>query len=219
MKDYDAYLFDWDGTLAQTHAIVLQIIRTQLERYDIRLTDKQIVDKIFGRYGEGMREVGVPGHDMEALGNEIHAALKQQTLSAALYPGAEEVLRRLHANGRKLALITATWREIIDLTIARHGLVELFDVVVTGDEMKAQKPDPGGILTALKSLGIAPNRAIMLGDSRKDILAGRNAGTDTLLFHPPEHGTQHDIADLKASNPTYTIHSWQEFLDELQWEL
>jgi HAD superfamily hydrolase (TIGR01509 family) len=216
VKDYDAYLFDWDGTLAMTHAIALQITRTQLERYDIRLTDKQIVDKIFGRYGEGMREVGVPEHDMEALGKEIHAALKQQMPSAALYPGAEEVLKRLRANGRKLALITATWREIIDLTIARHGLIELFDVVITGDEMKAQKPDPGSILTALTSLDIAPDRAIMLGDSKKDILAGHNAGTDTLLFYPPEHDTQHDIADLRASNPTYTIHSWQEFLDRLQ---
>jgi pyrophosphatase PpaX len=214
--DYDAYLFDWDGTLAQTHGIALEVVRTQLGRYGLQLTDQQIVDKVFGRYSEGMREVGAPEADLQKLGEEIHSVLKDQVPLAALYRGAKEVLQHLHSTGRKLGLITATYREIIDIAIAKHELLDLFNNVVTGDEMKAQKPDPGGILTALSTLGVPAGRAIMVGDSSKDILAGQRAGTDTLLFYPPEHATQHDISKLKGCNPTYTVNSWQELLDKLQ---
>jgi pyrophosphatase PpaX len=216
MKTYDAYLFDWDGTLTMTHDVALEIIKKQLERYGIRASDTEIVDKAFGRYHVGMVELGVPHQDLEELGKEIHAFLKENMPLAPLYPNAERVLRRLHAQGGKLALVTATYREIIDIAIARHGFLELFDVIVTGDEVKAQKPDPDGLIAALKALGISPDRAVMLGDSKKDILAGKAAGTDTLLFYPAEHETQHDLQDLLQCNPTYMVQSWQQVLDTLQ---
>ncbi|MEK7152882.1 MAG: HAD family hydrolase [Patescibacteria group bacterium] len=217
MKEYDAYLFDWDGTLTMTHDIALEIVGIQLERYGLRLSDRQIVGKIFGRYAEGMKEVGIPEKDLTALKKEIYAVLKNKMPLASLYPGAGEVLSHLRMRGGcKLALITATWREIVDIAVAKHELIDTFDVIITGDEVKAQKPDPDGILAALKTLGVPPTRAVMLGDSEKDILAGRNAGTDTILFYPPEHVTQHDLTELEECDPTYIIHSWHEMLDQLQ---
>lgn len=181
----------------------------------MQLDDRQIVDKIFGRYPEGMIEVGIPEADLGELGKEIHEGLKLRTPLAMLYPQVGEVLQRLHKNGAKLALITASYREVVDAAITAHGLMDMFNVTVTGDEMKAQKPDPGGLLTALTALNITPDHAIMIGDSKKDILAGKSAGTDTMLFHPPEHEVQHDIAELQACGPTYTIRSWREFLYQL----
>lgn len=214
MKHYNLYMFDWDGTLAMTHDASLAIIREQLTRYDIELSDQQIVDRLFGRYPEGMLELGIPENELQTLRPEIHQYLKEHMPLAALYPHARQVLETIKQSGAKLALITASYRDIVDIAIANHKLSELFDVIITGDEMQVQKPDPGALLTAMKTLDITPEESIMIGDSAKDIADGNNAGTDTLLFYPPEHQTQHDLTVLKTHRPTYVIHSWQEFLDK-----
>lgn len=216
MKDYDAYLFDWDGTLAKSHDMWLELIRAQLEPHGIKLSDEQLVRQIFGRYDEGMKELGFSGKEIDRLGTEVENAAKKQYKLIDLFPDAREVLETLKTKNKKLGLVTATYRDAINVAVGNHQLFELFEVVVTGDEMAAQKPDPNGLLMALEKVGVSPARALMCGDSPKDLLAGNNAGTDTLLFYPPEHETQHPLVELKKCSPTYTIRAWQEFLDQLQ---
>lgn len=216
LKDYEVYLFDWDGTLVSSHDMWLEIIRSQLGPRDIYLSDEEIVRQLFGRYDTGMRELGFSDVEIDRLGTELETAAKQKYLLVELFPKAREVLETLKRQGKKQGLVTATFREVVDVAIGNHDLLDLFDVTVSGDEAVAQKPHPSGILIALKKLGIAPDRAIMCGDSPKDLLAGSNAGTDTLLFYPPEHETQHSLKELQVCNPTYTFRNWQEVLDRLQ---
>jgi HAD superfamily hydrolase (TIGR01509 family) len=216
MKRYDAYLFDYDGTLANSHPMWLEIVRKQLGRYSLAFSDQQLVEKVFGRYDEGMRELGVPEQDLPELGREVLDFANKHMPLVGLYPGAREVLQQLKAMGRKRALITATHREVIEVALVKQELQGMFDTIVTGNEMRAQKPDPDGVLKALKALRVLPENAVMIGDSKKDVLAGQNAGTDTLLFYPPEHETQHDLHELRGHQPTYIIHSWREMLDQLQ---
>lgn len=133
-----------------------------------------------------------------------------------MFPQAQQVLETLKQKGKKLALINASYRETIDIAINRHDLLDLFDITICGDEVRAQKPDPDGIRIALEKLGVSAKKALMSGDSPKDLLAAKNAGTDSLLFYPPEHEMQHSKKELDACDPTYTIRSWQELLDRLQ---
>ena len=216
LQDYDAYLFDWDGTLAQSHEAWLAFYHEQLKSFGITLSDEEVVSRIFGRAKTGFQELGLSESDLEKVEAATIRTAKEQMTLVDLYPGATSVLELLDAKGKKIALVTASFREVVDLAVANHNLLDLFDVVITGDEVKAQKPDPDGIITVLQKLNVAPNKAIMIGDSPKDLLAGNNAGTDTLLFYPPEHETQHPLAELQKCSPTYTIRAWQELLDRLQ---
>lgn len=216
MNNYDAYLFDWDGTLSKSHDMWLEIMHGQLERHNIRLTDAQIVEKLFGRYDVGMRELGFSEKELNNLVKELEAAAKRIFPLVDLFPNALEVLETLKGQGKKVALVTASYRDVINVAVGHHQLLDFFDMIVTGDEVKSQKPDPDGILTVLKKLDVKPAKAVMLGDSPKDLQAGNNAGTDTLLFYPPEQEAQHPLAELKKCKPTYIIHTWQEMLDQLQ---
>lgn len=216
MKDYDAYLFDWDGTLSKSHDMWLDIIRLQTGRRGLRLSDEQIVKQLFGRYAEGMRELGFSDAELGPLTAELERMAKAQYPLVDLFPQAREVLEFLRSRDKKLALVTATYRDVVNVAISNQKLLELFDVTIAGDEMRAQKPDPSGLLLALEEMNVSPNRAVMVGDSPKDLLAGANAGTDTLLFYPPEHETQHPLKELQKCNPTYIVHAWQELLDQLQ---
>jgi HAD superfamily hydrolase (TIGR01509 family) len=216
MKDYDAYLFDWDDTLAKGNEMWIDLIRDLLEPHAIHLTDNEMASKILGRWHAGMSELGFSDAEIERMGMEIEEAAKVRYPLINLYPYAADVLAELKRQDKKLALVTASWRDVVDIALSAHKLLDLFDVTVTGDEVDAQKPNPHGIQIALEKFGIAPERAIMHGDSSKDLLAANNAGTASLLYFPPEHEVQHDLAELQACNPTYTIRSWQEMLNQLQ---
>ena len=216
IDDYDAYLFDMDGTLTQTLAMWVPIVRTVLERYGIEASDRDIAFKVFGRARAGLLEYGVPEADIAAISKEWNAAALAAVVNVPLYPQAKELLAALHGRGKRVALITATVRPTAEKVLETHDIREFFDLVITGEDMPAPKPDPGGLLTALERLEIPHERAVMLGDSDKDIGAARNAGIDSVLFFPPEHHDFHARDQLLAEKPTYTIDSWQKLLNQLQ---
>jgi HAD superfamily hydrolase (TIGR01549 family) len=216
ISDYDAYIFDWDGTLGQTLGMWLQIVRDTLATYHFQLADKDIVRRIFGRAKLGLPEAGVPEADLEKIFSVWDTRAQAQTPSVPLYPGVAEVLAGLKHKGKKLAVVSATVRPTIQKALDVHDLGNVFHVVITGSDRFPNKPDPASILAVLEHLGVPKHRALMLGDSEKDIRAAQNAGIDSLLFFPPEHAIFHTHAELLADKPTYTIHAWQELLDQLQ---
>jgi len=216
MKDYDAYLFDWDGTIARSLTVWLSLVTEILKSYGIEANDKTIVRTVFGRAAQGLVELGVPESDLDTIFRNLDAKASQQLPIAPLYPDVQELFGVLLSQGKKLAVITATVRPVMKVVLKNHGLQDLFDVTVTGDEVQAHKPDPEGVLYALDRLGIPKERAVMCGDSEKDIGAAHNAGIDSVLFYPPEHEAFHTLQELTGYKPTYVIHSWQELTRKLQ---
>lgn len=216
MKGYDAYLFDMDGTVSQTLLVWLEIVQATLAHYNIVADQKVIVRKVFGNAKNGLSELGVPDYDLPEVFKEWDKRAAEQMRTMKLYPDVDRVLAHLKQSGKKLALITATVRPTVEVILTATGLQGAFDVIVTGDEISAHKPDPEGILRALDELGVVKERAVMLGDSEKDIRAAHNAEIDSVLFYPPEHDDFHSLDELQADSPTYTIRTWQEMLEQLQ---
>jgi HAD superfamily hydrolase (TIGR01662 family) len=216
VEDYDAYLFDWDGTLAQTLEIWLKLMRSQLNTYGVQAADKEIVFKAFGRIEKGVVELGLPKDKLGSFIGELKILAPQKIAEAALYPDVPEMLAALKQQHKKLALITASLREVVDIVMTRHGLLETFDIVIAGEDTKALKPDPEGLLLAAKHMGIDPRHSLMLGDSDKDLQAAGNAGMDSLLFLPKQHELFHTEEELREYGPRFVIGSWRELLDRLQ---
>jgi pyrophosphatase PpaX len=214
LQDYDAYLFDWDGTLARTLDGWLQGIRDLLDLYGIKASDKDIVFKMLGRIDKGVRELGISDEDFPRFMRDIKARAPQIVAGATLYDDVPALLKTLKANGKKLALVTASLREIVDIVITQHGLLDYFDVVVSGDDITEHKPDPEGIHKALQTLGVDASRAVMLGDSDKDLRAATNAGTDSVLFFPAGHEVFHTREQLETYHPTFTLANWHELIRE-----
>jgi phosphoglycolate phosphatase len=67
-----------------------------------------------------------------------------------------------------------------------------------GDSLPTKKPDPAPLLYVCDKLGVMPDKAVMIGDSKNDILAGQNAGMDTLaLSYGYNYGQ--DIRDFQPT--------------------
>ncbi|WP_249745242.1 HAD family hydrolase [Mesobacillus boroniphilus] len=93
------------------------------------------------------------------------------------------LLRQLKTSGYKLGIVTEKARRSMDLSLDSLELNNIFDVIVTGDDVELPKPDPEGINKALEELGLSNKEAIFLGDSDADILAGKQASVYTIGVH------------------------------------
>jgi phosphoglycolate phosphatase len=109
------------------------------------------------------------------------------------YPGAIETLRALKAAGWRLAVCTNKPEATSRAILAGLGFEGLFEAVSGGDSLTVKKPDPGHLLGLLAGLGVAPGAApgaaVMLGDSRNDILAARTAGLPVIAVAHGYGGT------------------------------
>lgn len=209
MDKYDAYLYDMDGTLARTLDVWIDACQAAYTYYGIQVSR----DETAARLGTipGML-AGIPAEHHDNAWKRITDYSHPRVKTAPLYDGAAAGIKRARAAQRKTALITATGRDVITEILAYHGLLSHFDIIITGDDVKENKPDPEGILRAISALGVDPSKAIMLGDSDKDLGAARNAGIDSALYYPETHRLIHNLDHLKTFNPTHTIAHWDDFL-------
>lgn len=96
-----------------------------------------------------------------------------------LIPGVREMLMTLQSHF-KLAVVSA--RDVDStLTFLEHfDLSQYFDVIVTGQTCQRTKPFPDPVLHAAESLGLPPEKCVMIGDTVVDIKAGKAAGAQTV---------------------------------------
>jgi HAD superfamily hydrolase (TIGR01509 family) len=149
--------------------------RIMRERLDLGLPDAEIeravVDGVVDRYG---RE-GAPPID-----------------------GAIETVRRI-ADSRPVAVASSAHRAVIDAALAATGLVDVFQVVVSSDEVASGKPAPDVYLETARRLGVDPGECIVIEDSYNGVVAAQAAGMTVVLVPnasvPPAPGTT-EIADL-----------------------
>ncbi len=92
------------------------------------------------------------------------------------FPETEEVLAELRRRRFRLALVTNTPSGMVRRLLSQLDLERFFHVVVTGDDVRKAKPHPEAVRKACRRLGVSPQEAVLVGDTRSDVLAGRSAG-------------------------------------------
>jgi pyrophosphatase PpaX len=209
MKEYRYILFDWDGNLAKTLDLWQKSLRIPLEKRGHFLTDKEIGAN-FGALKERLESQNYK--DVDSIISEASEIATQILPSVELYPDALVVIEALSKAGKQIALVTTSKHDYIDPLLKKYNMVKLFNVVVCGDDVSHHKPHPEPIIKALNLLNGEASRAVMIGDSRKDIEAAKSVGVDSILFYPPSHKRFHDIDSLLSFKPTYMVTDFREIL-------
>ncbi len=159
----DTFIFDLDGTLIELNLDFDEIRRA------VGVRDRYILEAILKLNEDERRE------KLEILKDfEVKAAS-----TAKLMPYAREALRLLDDLGLKKGIVTRNCRESVEIVMNRFGLD--VDFVITREDAKP-KPSPEPILLALKIARSKPNTAVVIGDYKFDLIAGRRAGTKTALL-------------------------------------
>ena len=210
MKSYRYILLDWDGNIAQTLHLWLEGYRKPFEKRGLFLSDQEIA-AIFADVEDGLAVHGI--YDADAVIEEALEEVRHLFPQAAIYPDALEVLEELHGRGKKLAIVTSSHRVNLENVLQKYNLDQLFEVIVTGEDTAAYKPDPSPLLLALTKLGGTLGDAVMIGDSASDIKAANAAGIDSILFYPPEHKKYYHLSSLHEHKPTHTVTDFRKILE------
>jgi HAD superfamily hydrolase (TIGR01509 family) len=115
-------------------------------------------------------------------------------------PGAAELLHQLRRAGVPTALVTSTYRDIVEIILDSVGR-ENFDAVVCGDEVGAPKPDPEPYLTAARRLDVDIARCVAIEDSHLGAASARASGCAVLFVNDdttPANLLDVDLAALAA---------------------
>jgi phosphoglycolate phosphatase len=119
------------------------------------------------------------------------------------FPGVVAGLARLKARGFHLACITNK-AEVFTLPLLRNlDLYNYFELVLSGDSLPKQKPDPLPLLHACQHFGISPDHGMLVGDSSNDVEAARAAGMPVICV---TYGYNHGH-DIRASHPDAVVDS------------
>ncbi len=106
------------------------------------------------------------------------AANGQRTI---VFQGVEACLHRLRETNCKMAVVTNKPERFVAPLLEQMGLEHWFEMVIGGDTLPVKKPDAEPLLLAMRTLGGTPGTTVMIGDSRADAEAARNAGLPAVL--------------------------------------
>lgn len=176
----DAVLFDWDGTLLDSreallgawHAATAEVVG---RRFPATKEEEELVFTLPG--GQLFPRVAGSAEGAAALTSAFQRAYERTSAAVRAFPGVLSVLAELRAAGIATGVVTSKARMRFEMDARRIHLDELIDISVCQGEAPAHKPDPAPVLQALRLLGIAPERAVTVGDTPVDVQAGTAAGT------------------------------------------
>jgi phosphoglycolate phosphatase len=201
-----AVVWDLDGTLVDSAADIAASLNRLLVENNLEVLDE---DRVRNMIGEGVAVLirrGFEAHGVTPDGTRLEGLVERflviygeiATASTSLFPGAREALKTLGDAGLRQAICTNKPEAITRQVLDGLGIAEYFRVVVGGDTLPRNKPDPLPLRTVLEGLDVTPEQALMVGDSAIDVLMAHAAGVAVAFVsfgygpaspdsHPPDY--------------------------------
>ncbi|MFU8871541.1 HAD family hydrolase [Micromonospora sp. SL4-19] len=197
----DGIVFDMDGTLIESHAVVPAAYRAAvLDGGGPAPSDAEIISG----YPLGPPSALLahllrrPATDADLASYHAHLAALAERVT--VYPGVADVLADVAARV-PVGLFTGASHRAAEILLDRVGLLGHFRVVLGGDEVPRPKPAPDGVELACRLLGLAPGRAAYVGDSPLDLRAARGSGAVAVAAGWGHQYDPGEAADLSAGRP------------------
>ncbi|MEH6458345.1 HAD-IA family hydrolase [Chitinimonas sp. JJ19] len=196
---FDLLIFDWDGTLADSTALITRSIQLAFADVGLAVPSRQQASYVIG-YGlnEAMRFLAPEATATQVA--QIVDAYKTHYLARdgeiALFDGVAEALAHYRLAGYQMAVATGKSRRGLDRVLEQTGMGAFFETTRCADECHS-KPHPQMLEEITELLGVAPQRSVMIGDTTHDLQMALNAGTPALGV---AYGA-HPKADLAAMQP------------------
>jgi phosphoglycolate phosphatase len=211
-----AVVWDLDGTLVDSAADIATALNRLLVENSLAALDQVRIRRMIGEGVAVLIRRGFEEHGITPDGQRLEQLVERflviysdvATASTRLFPGARNALESLSEAGLRQAICTNKPEAITRQVLAGLDITDYFDVVIGGDTLSRNKPDPLPLRTALESLQATPERSLMVGDSAIDVQTAHAAGVGvafvTFGYGPgPSHPHKadyliDDFADLPA---------------------
>jgi phosphoglycolate phosphatase len=222
MKKYDLIVFDWDGTLFDSTALITRCIQAAVVDVGGARPSTAAASHVIGlNLMEALAHAApdVPPEKYPELGNRYrHHFFKEQD-EISLFDGVIEMLLALKAQHYWVTVGTGKSRKGLDATLERDvtvrgesvKLASLFDGTRTADETQG-KPNPQMLIELMREFGVEASRTLMVGDTTHDLQMALNAGVDSVGV---SYGA-HEADFLLTCKPKLVVHSIAELREWLK---
>jgi HAD superfamily hydrolase (TIGR01509 family) len=176
-----ALLFDFNGTISDDEHVQCEVYRRLFAEQGKPLSAEQYYTELAGLSDDQIVERWLgPGHPAAAqvVADRIRLVSEATSDGSSVAPHVREAVRAA-ANRAALAVVSGASRVEIESVLSAAGL-EVFDVVVTMEDVTRGKPDPEGYLRALELLAVEPGKAVALEDTEAGVASAKTAGLYTV---------------------------------------
>lgn len=204
-------IFDVDGTIWDSEPDIFLSFNHTLREFAGMEIGMEEFKKLAGLSLNHMFELVLP-EPKKNMSRELEKQYKSYYIdqghfadATVLYPSVKETLELLRKTGYSMAVASSKPKRILDKMVDHFDL-KVFDLVLGTEESKFKhKPDPEILHHIMDQMGVGKERTVIIGDTKADILAGKNAGIDTIAatygFDKKEN--------LVALNPTFLVDDFQ----------
>jgi phosphoglycolate phosphatase len=212
MKDYDYYLFDFDGTLCDTTEGIFNSIIYSLDCYGIKETDLKKLEFFVGPpLFESYKTVyGVSDEDAKYLIEKYRERYKTKAAQESrIYDGVKNMLEALKARGKKIAVASSKPKLFVDEISQYHDIYKYYDFV-SAETFKNNHSSKKELINACLEYFGNPDKSkvIMVGDRFYDIDGAKASGVDS-AGAVYGFGTE---KELKNAGATYILHTPDDLL-------
>lgn len=213
MQRFQLLVFDWDGTLADSAALIVSMMQQAIQALDLAPRSDAAIRELIGLgLIDGLGRL-YPDEPLQRLEGAVQAYRSRFFSSVdaepPLFDGVTATLELLAAQGRLLGVATGKSRRGLDRALQHHGLRGHFAATRTADQT-APKPDPQMLRELLDELGCAPQHALMIGDTEYDAQMAAALGVTMLGVSCGVHDAERmlgagasEVIDSVASLPRW----------------
>ncbi len=182
--EYNAVLFDLDGTLVDTAPDMVAVLQQLQQESGIEPSPYALARSNVSNGAVGLLTAGFPDAHIE-FGDELHMQYLERysemiCQQSRVFDGLIALLDQLDEQECPWGIVTNKPEQLTKPLLIALGLAERSGCIVSGDTLSVRKPDPAPLLLGCDLMSVEAHTAIYIGDAERDIEAGRRAGMATI---------------------------------------
>ena len=185
MKQFDVYLFDFDGTIVDSKESLFLVFKIAYGEIGVEITEENVTRLMRVQLGQGYEELHAPKEKFGFFCDEIIRLLDdyEVLLKTKIYHDTLEALSSLYKQGKTLGIVTSNNRKHVGEVLRFLGINEdYFSVIIGNQETKKHKPNPDPILKALEVLNVPGDNVCYVGDGQDDMTCALASGVNPVLL-------------------------------------
>jgi HAD superfamily hydrolase (TIGR01509 family) len=210
----DAIIFDLDGVLIDSGDDIANAVIHTIKKLNTKMLAKKEIISHVGNGLDYLIRKAFEGCDEGTIETAKTIYRKNYFENSTVYTHLNKNVLELleHFKEKKLAVLTNKPEEQAKIILEKLNVLKYFEIVYGPESVTQMKPAADGIIKILDEFGVLPGKALIIGDSYSDVLAGKNAGIHTcgVTFGLGS------VDDLKESDPEMLIDDMHELIEIIE---
>jgi beta-phosphoglucomutase family hydrolase len=210
-----AVIFDLDGVIVDSERVHIEAEKQTMLKYGVRISSEEL-HRYTGTTARFMFTELIKKYKLNTTFEKIFSEKEEilfKLLEKDVQPtkGVIEFAEKLKQKNVKLAIASSSHKRLITYVLEKLNIVDLFDSIVSSEDVIYGKPNPEIFLRAANELNVSPVECLVIEDSKLGVEAAKSAGMKCAGYRNPDSGNQ-DLSKADVVIDNFSALNLQELL-------